>query len=81
MSKVINLTDRQKVFLDEIPEWMHETAIAVWNDYQQRKTWNNAMERSKAEYAFYMGFQTCSTMSTPKSPTFSEETFTLPPSE
>jgi hypothetical protein len=64
----MHLTDKQSVFLEEVPEWMHKTIIDVWQDYSNRKNWNSGIERSKAEYAFYMGISTCLTMSTPKSP-------------
>jgi len=63
--KVINLstlTDRQKIFLEEIPEHMHETLLLVWKDYKTRKTWNNIIEQSKAEQSFYLGVETCLAM-------------------
>lgn len=82
MSKVIefnSLTPQQQMYLEEIPEWMHGTLVAVWQDYKNRKTWNTPMERSKSEHAFYLGVSTCLAMSTPKSPGFLEETpITLP---
>lgn len=63
-----SLTPQQQMYLEEVPEWMHETLLAVWKDYKERKTWNSPMERAKSEHAFYMGVATCLTMSTPKSP-------------
>lgn len=53
------LTDRQKIFMEDIPDFMRETLLEVWHNFKERKHFNTAFERNKAEEAFYIGFQTC----------------------